>query len=203
VHKQIKNRESYQEIIKDSKFLGFCFPVKNVTEARSIIRRFESDYRKATHVCWAFRVFQQNDVLEYNSDAGEPGGSAGPPIQKVLAGRGLVNTLCLVVRYFGGTKLGIGGLMRAYSGVAGKTLDRAGTENFIEKMNIRFRIPLTCYPAVIRLLQIGKHNFQQSFGTEDAVFSVEVPRRDAQELKAALAPIQELVYLNHKNAEIN
>jgi putative IMPACT (imprinted ancient) family translation regulator len=108
----IINSAEHTNIVRDSKFIGYCCPVTSKSQALRKISEIEQLHKKATHVCWAYRVYENNQLLYYADDAGEPHGSAGLPILKALEGRALVNTICLVVRYFGGTKLGIGGLIR-------------------------------------------------------------------------------------------
>lgn len=139
--------------VKDSKFIGYCFPVATKSEAERKIAEVTRQHKKATHVCWAYRVYENNQLLYYAQDAGEPHGSAGAPILKALTGRELVNTICIIVRYFGGTKLGIGGLIRAYGSTAGKVLDAVVREAFVVRQTIRIECPLAKYSELAHLLR--------------------------------------------------
>jgi len=156
-------------LVRDSPFVGYCFPVATKSEAELKIINVSQQHKKATHVCWAYRVYENNQLLYYVNDAGEPHGSAGAPILKALAGRKLVNALCVVVRYFGGTKLGIGGLIRAYGAAAGKVLDSAGYEDFIVRHTVRIECPLAKYSQLAHFLRrfplTGKPVFSEDWVT--------------------------------------
>lgn len=108
---------------KGSRFIVTAAPVESETVARSLLAEVASRMPDATHHCWAWRI--ADPAIDRAGDAGEPSGSAGRPILAQVAGRDLVNTAVVVTRYFGGTKLGVGGLVRAYGGAAGEALDRA------------------------------------------------------------------------------
>ena len=107
------------EIIeKKSKFYGFLYQCDSENDIKSIIEGLRKEHPKATHICWAGRV--ASPFYEKACDDGEPGGTAGRPILSVLQKRDLNNVCAVVVRYFGGVKLGAGGLLRIYSKVAGE-----------------------------------------------------------------------------------
>ena len=179
--KQIAHKATLTTKIKNSKFIGICFPVSSVEEARQIISEVEKEYKKATHICWAFRIDESGNILSYKSDAGEPHHSAGPPILSAIEGRDLVDTLCVVVRYFGGTKLGIGGLIRAYGSVAGKVLDKAGFKEYEPKINFHLKISHLQYSDVLRVLQRYEVDFKPIFEANfvDIYISVNINKKDA------------------------
>lgn len=108
--------------IKGSRFLATVDRVRTEAEARARIAAVEAELPDARHHCWAFVLA---DGLSRSSDAGEPGGSAGRPILAQIEGHELREVCVVVSRWFGGVKLGVGGLIRAYGGCAGKALDRA------------------------------------------------------------------------------
>ncbi|WP_319414125.1 YigZ family protein [uncultured Cohaesibacter sp.] len=108
---------------KKSRFLAFLVPI-NRFELR--LQELRLEHRKANHHVTAFRLIHDDDHIEEGAkDDGEPAGTSGMPMLKVLIGRELINCGVIVVRYFGGTKLGAGGLARAYSGVASMAIDAA------------------------------------------------------------------------------
>jgi uncharacterized YigZ family protein len=117
---------SHEINILGSRFIGFVEPVENEGSAESLIRQIQKAHFHATHHCYAYRIGVRVDLYSRFYDDGEPSGTAGKPILKNLERRQVTNTLCVVTRYFGGTKLGIGGLARAYSQCSLKTMDRAG-----------------------------------------------------------------------------
>lgn len=106
----IKNNVSNEIIIKNSRFICLFMKI-NSTDISDILDKIKEEYPKATHYCYAY-VY--NDIQRF-SDDGEPGGTAGMPMLNVLLKEELSNVLCVVIRYFGGIKLGAGGLVRAYT----------------------------------------------------------------------------------------
>ncbi len=111
------------EPIKHSRFIASASPLKDEALVPDILNAVKTKMPDAGHHCWAYTL-KQPERLKF-SDDGEPGGSAGRPMLNVLQGRDLFDCLVVVSRYFGGTKLGVGGLMRAYSGAVAQCLDRA------------------------------------------------------------------------------
>ncbi|HEY5776353.1 MAG TPA: YigZ family protein [Xanthomonadales bacterium] len=115
----IKGPGSFEETIKKSRFVGHAACVTSQAESLDFYESVIDP--QATHNCWAWRInFQVR-----SSDDGEPSGTAGRPMLNVIERRGLENVMVVVTRYFGGIKLGVGGLVRAYSGTVAKCLDRA------------------------------------------------------------------------------
>jgi len=106
-------KETFYEINK-SKFYSYAYNVKTMEEINSILENHKKEHKKATHICYAYIVDDNGTKEKYNDDK-EPKGTAGQPIMNVIKKRGLRNILIVVVRYFGGTKLGAGGVLRAYS----------------------------------------------------------------------------------------
>ncbi len=118
--------------VKGSRFTGRVRPVVSIEEAVETLEAIKREEHAATHNCYAYRIgFGPQPQFKY-SDDGEPSGTAGKPIYDILEGRELTDTIIVVTRYYGGTKLGTGGLVRAYSEVASLSLDEAGIrENFL------------------------------------------------------------------------
>ena len=106
---------------KSSRFVGFAFPIENEEEVQVHLKNLKKKYYDATHHCYAYKTL----TLEKYSDAGEPSGTAGVRIFNAIEHFNLTNTLVVVVRYFGGIKLGVGGLGKAYYEVAHKVLEKA------------------------------------------------------------------------------
>lgn len=126
----VAERVRYEsEPIKGSRFIATVVPVTDETTALAEVARVENEMPEASHHCWAYRLGLP--ALERSSDDGEPGGSAGRPILAQIAGHDIIDVVVIVTRYFGGTKLGVGGLVRAYGGCAGQALDRCETQPFI------------------------------------------------------------------------
>ena len=105
-------KQGYLEINK-SKFYSFIYEVQTVEQVEKVLTELRAEYKMATHICYAYILSSPN--VEKRSDDGEPSGTAGLPILTILKRKKLTNALAVVVRYFGGKKLGAGGLIRAYT----------------------------------------------------------------------------------------
>ena len=114
----IENDVSSIYVVKKSKFICFLYYVENVEEINGILQGVRQEYRDATHICYSYVLFNKEKAY----DDKEPSGTAGLPILEILKKKDLMNVLCIVVRYFGGVKLGAGGLIRAYSNSVVQTL---------------------------------------------------------------------------------
>ena len=120
---------------KNSRFIAFAVPLQEQVHVLSQIKRIKEHHPKAQHFCYAWRML---DGTEGTSDDGEPHGSAGVPILKPIAGHNIVNILVVVVRYFGGVKLGVGGLVRAYGLACQTVLSHAQLEPYIPTSRFQF-----------------------------------------------------------------
>jgi uncharacterized YigZ family protein len=120
----VSSRHESEKIIEKSRFLTYSAHVESEEEARAFIAEIRKMHSLATHVCFAF-ISDKTGNLQRFSDDGEPQGTAGVPILEVLKAKKLFETAVAVVRYFGGIKLGAGGLVRAYSSSAAENLDGA------------------------------------------------------------------------------
>lgn len=106
---------------RGSKFMAFAYPIRSEQDLKPIVARLKSEHPKANHHCWAFRLSPDRSVFRINDD-GEPSGTAGRPILNTLLSHNLTNIAIVVVRYFGGTLLGVPGLINAYKAAAEEAL---------------------------------------------------------------------------------
>lgn len=136
---------------KASRFKTFVYPVASVAEVEERLETLKKKYFDATHVCFAWVIGSGKDEKVRSSDAGEPKGTAGAPILNAIRSAGVSNVLVAIVRFFGGTKLGTGGLSRAYRLAAAEALGLAGKKELLEE--VRLRAPL---PMADRLLKLSK-----------------------------------------------
>jgi len=111
---------------KKSKFIADVFGVDCIEDAEKRIKAIRRQYFDARHHCYAYRIMEKDSIRERQSDDGEPSGTAGAPMLNILQKNELLNVIVIVTRYFGGTLLGTGGLVRAYSDVAIRGLKKAG-----------------------------------------------------------------------------
>ena len=133
----IRNNIDDEQIIKNSRFITRLVKITKKDEVEDILNNVKKEYPKATHYCYAYIV---NDYKK-TSDDGEPGGTAGMPILNVLEKEDMTSVIAIVVRYFGGIKLGAGGLVRAYSSSVRDTLKKADKILLIEGVQIKITIP--------------------------------------------------------------
>lgn len=109
-------------VINKSRFIAYKFNLQNLEQVKQILANLKQEHKKATHICYAY-VFNIGTVSEKAFDDGEPNGTAGYPILNVIKKKNLANTMIVVVRYFGGIKLGAGGLTRAYTKACAAVVD--------------------------------------------------------------------------------
>jgi uncharacterized YigZ family protein len=129
----LKEPATHQEIIKESVFIAYAARADTQDHAFEFLRTVLARHPDASHLCWAYRIGEQYRF----ADAGEPGGTAGQPILRAIEGQDLDHVVVGVIRYFGGTKLGAGGLMRAYGGTAAEALRTAA--RLVESPRVRIR----------------------------------------------------------------
>lgn len=158
---------------KKSKFIASVYPVKTVEEAEALLVKLRKQYYDATHNCYAYQIGERNE-FQKASDDGEPQGTAGKPILEVLKNEEIKDTLVCVTRYFGGTLLGTGGLVRAYGKAAKEGILAAGV---IEKRKVKLytlKMPYTLSGKVQYLLGEKNYTIRDSIYLEDVTFIVEV-----------------------------
>ncbi len=169
---------------KGSRFIGESHLVVSTDEALQILQQTRKRERGASHHCYAYRLGTADAAIFKYSDAGEPSGTGGKPIFDVLCGHELTNTLVVVTRYFGGTKLGTGGLVRAYARTAQSTIEKSGVQQRYVTENLVVRFPFPLIDAVTRLLhQYLATRTKADYG-EDVTLEVEVRRSLAEKLAA-------------------
>lgn len=135
--KSVKEETKNEIIINKSKFITIVTNVHNQEHVKEKLLEIKKTYKDATHYCYAYII----NSKEKCSDDGEPSGTAGMPILNVLKKNNLTNTLCVVIRYFGGIKLGAGGLIRAYSTSVSEALNKANITNLVNGYNITIEFP--------------------------------------------------------------
>lgn len=149
-----------------SRFISFAFPVETEEEVKEIVGRLKKEFHDARHHCYAYRLGYLGDRFRANDD-GEPSGSAGRPILGQIDSRGLSDVLVVVVRYFGGIKLGIPGLIRAYKTSTAEALDKAGTADKTAGNRYRLTFTYDVLPQVMKILKdMDLKQKNQDFGTE-------------------------------------
>ena len=146
------SNSSTESIIKGSRFLSESFMISSQAEVRELIKKQKQKYADATHVCHAF-ICGKNAEIMGMSDDGEPGGTAGRPMLDVLKGRGVTNILVTVTRWFGGTLLGTGGLVKAYGDGAKDVLEKTTFEELVEKSAFSLECDYQQYQIVKKIFE--------------------------------------------------
>tara|TARA_R110000868_G_scaffold115625_2_gene308667 strand:- start:503 stop:1102 length:600 start_codon:yes stop_codon:yes gene_type:complete len=145
-----KSEGFYKE--KGSKFIAYAYPVKNTSEVKEKVGELKKEYYDARHHCFAFILEENNQQIVRANDDGEPGHSAGDPILGQIKSFELENVLVVVVRYFGGTKLGVSGLIHAYKTAAEDALSKARIIEVVVKRTIEISYPYDKTNEVMRLV---------------------------------------------------
>ena len=164
-------RETRVEIrVKNSRFIATLAPAFSVDEARAFITRVRQEYSDASHNVPAYIVGHGPTVTAHCNDDGEPGGTAGRPVLAVLQGSGLGDAALVVTRYFGGAKLGTGGLVRAYGDAARAVLEAAPRAERVPTHTVQMTIPYASYEPLRLLLSAhGGYILDETFAAEVAV----------------------------------
>lgn len=179
--KNLIKTHQYQEDIKKSTFIGVCFPIDSIATFEQHLSRYGDP--QATHNCWAYRLGQQ---YRFNDD-GEPSGTAGMPMLAAIDGAGFDAIGALVIRYYGGIKLGTGGLARAYGGVIAKNLQTAPYQWHVPKITLTLRVPFAYGQSVHALCQqLDGEVQQENFHNQGADMQVSMPEVNLTDFKASL-----------------
>jgi uncharacterized YigZ family protein len=170
---------------KKSRFLAVVRPATNELEAGALLEYLELEHREASHICWAWRL--GSPARERFNECGEPHGTAGRPMLQVLRGRGLSDVVAAVVRWFGGVKLGKGGLARAYSGAVREALSELPTEVRRPTVRLVLATPFDRLGAIRRLVRPPVVSLEEESYGELAQLTLRVERRAETELHETLA----------------
>ncbi|RKU26719.1 YigZ family protein [Candidatus Poribacteria bacterium] len=150
-YKAIKGIAAAKYVVKKSRFLAEAKAVENQDKVKRFVVDVKNRIPQATHYCYAYSIGNEDDKLEYVSDAGEPTHSAGPPILAAIHANELSNTIIVVARYYGGINLGIGGLIRAYGACARACLENATIETRIKYRELYVDVPYSQIGTVVTL----------------------------------------------------
>lgn len=152
IYYTIKETGESKYVEKMSRFLSFAIPVQSAEEAKAEVKRFQNKYHDARHVCWAYMIGRDRDEWQLN-DNGEPSGTAGKPILGQINSKGVTNVLVVVVRYFGGIKLGTPGLIAAYREAARLALEEAGVKEMCKMRVVEINFPYVGADGVMKIVK--------------------------------------------------
>ena len=174
----------HEYIVDKSRFITTISPCTTEEEAQAFISRINKEFWDATHNCTAYALGPKQEQ-QRSSDNGEPSGTAGKPMLEVLKKTGITNVAVVVTRYFGGIKLGAGGLIRAYSHSVAETLGLAPKELHTTRTQLQVTIDYALYGAVERFLQDKKLHYEANFG-EHVTVTILVPPTDVEGIQKEL-----------------
>ncbi|MBT8288251.1 MAG: YigZ family protein [Flavobacteriaceae bacterium] len=176
---------------KGSKFFGYAFPVSNQDEVKHIIKNLKKEHHAARHWCYAYRLGVESLIYRVNDD-GEPKNSAGQPIYGQIKSADLTNILIVVVRYFGGTKLGVGGLINAYKTAARESISSAKIITKTLKLSYSLRFNYDLMNTVMRELKASKISIIDQQMTDSCTFTIGIRKKDAPHVITKLKNIHGL-----------
>ena len=176
-----------------SKFIAFAHPVVSADEVKEIVQRYRKEYYDARHVCWAYMLGFEREEFRSNDD-GEPSGTAGKPILGQINSNGLTDILIVVIRYFGGVKLGTSGLIVAYKAAAAAVVEEARViERTVDEL-ITIHFPYIGMNSVMRAVkELSPEIVSQTFEME-CDMTLRIRKGESDRLKAALADIDNLTF---------
>ncbi len=182
----ITSEKGHGEVVeKKSRFIAHVIPVQNEEEALEVIESLKKEYWDARHNCYAFVCGANNEVQRF-SDDGEPQGTAGKPILEVLLNKNIHNTLILVTRYFGGTLLGTGGLIRAYGQAALEGLKDAKIEEVFEGVAFELSVDYESIGKIkYNMVQFGVGDAEEEYG-EGVTLQIQMKKADFEKFKTSV-----------------
>ena len=169
-HRTVAKEVVHEELIEGSRFIAYVAPVASIEEAEAQLAEARREHPDATHHCWAYRL---GEVQRFNDD-GEPGGTAGRPMLEVMLKRDLNMLSAVVVRYFGGRKLGAGGLVRAYTDAVAQALRDADKVAIVKQLLLRCAVPYALEGMMRREIDsVGAKLLEVAHGDEvELAFSI-------------------------------
>jgi len=194
-YKTIANQCTSLLKAKSSKFFAYSFKVRSREEVKSMIEHLKKEHHSARHWCYAYRLGEEGEDYRSNDD-GEPSHSAGDPILRQIESLDLTMTLVVVVRYFGGIKLGVGGLIQAYGGAAAEALELSGIREILVQDQWRIKFDYEDMSIVMRTLKkYGAHMLEQDF-RDTCELLVQIDRERSQAFKEALDQLHRVTCAN-------
>lgn len=185
--KLLESGES-EVIVKKSRFIGITYPVNTPEEAADFVNSIKKKYYDARHNCYAYVIGDKREQIKF-SDDGEPGGTAGKPMLDVLLGSGITNIVVVVTRYFGGTLLGTGGLVRAYSDAVKEAVENSTTYTVERKIRLKVETDYTSFQSLERLFKSKDNVTFETEYSDKILMNVGIPVDLAEEIEKSVTEI--------------
>ncbi len=178
----IKDKYLIENTIKKSRFIGVVMPCNDEKDVHTDLKYLAAQYADASHIAFAYRLKTDNGLVYRFHDAGEPTGTAGKPIFQHIEGKNLINLLVAVIRYFGGVKLGAGGLVRAYGNAAREVIEAAEILPFIQVENVQLTLDYhQLQPLAFLLKKLDGVIVKQEFAGQIQVV-IQLPTKNTETL---------------------
>jgi uncharacterized YigZ family protein len=174
-----------EDIVKKSRFIGVIVPCNSETIIRASLLSLSQTHPNASHIAFAYRLKTANGFISRCHDAGEPSGTAGKPIFQQLEGKALINTLIAVIRYFGGIKLGAGGLTRAYGNSAKKVINVAEKVAFVDYVEFKLTLDYAQYQAFEYQLKNASGDIIEQIYNDQIHLKASIPKQHLDLLQVA------------------
>jgi uncharacterized YigZ family protein len=175
-------------IEKHSRFIGIGYPCQSLDAFKRHKADLEKEFPDASHITFAYKFFEQGQLQQRFSDAGEPSGTAGKPILMHIEGQGLIDVVVFVVRYFGGVKLGAGGLVRAYGNTAKQLILEAETAEHIPLITLEITLPYSEQNRLDYLARKHKAVILNREFAEDLKVTLQMPEAEKSGFLESLTP---------------
>lgn len=186
----VKNLFQHEELIKKSRFIGIVVPCQSERDAIQHLNQIQQQFPDASHLVFAYRIKTDKGIITRFHDAGEPSGTAGKPVFQHLAGKDLINILCVVVRYFGGVKLGAGGLTRAYSNAAKHVIEASSISEYIEYSTMQYTLDYKQMKNFEYHLKKFNGEIIEQLFTENIKLLIKIPEANAADFSTLFSSYQ-------------
>ena len=194
-YRTIADMTTSKSVIKKSRFIGLTNSITSIELVKGFVSSAQRDYPNATHYCYGYRIGLGLQQREYATDAGEPTNSAGPPILSALQSSDLSNLICVVVRYYGGINLGIGGLIRAYGKCARQCLAQAKIRTQIYYRQLKVTVSYDRVDQIYKLTQRLQGKIVNVIYDQDVVIQVKIRQSAVQYFQANLHQIDNVRFV--------
>lgn len=194
--KTIKENTKNEIIIKNSRFITLLYKIRSKEEIEQYLQQVKKLYPKATHYCYAYKI---GENIKKTSDDGEPGGTAGMPMLNVLDKEDITNILAITIRYFGGIKLGAGGLIRAYSKSVKEALNKVSLIKLVDGTKCKLTFPYVKEKDIIK--QIPEKNILSKTYLENITYIV-LLTKDSKLLQSEEVEELEKTYIEKETKNI-
>lgn len=177
----IQGNESYELVEKKSKFIANTYFVQNKEQAEEVIKECKKKFYDARHNCYAYRILNDQGIIEKSSDDGEPSGTAGAPMLNILVKNNLVNVLVIVTRYFGGILLGTGGLVKAYSESTQNALAKSNFAKVVRGIELEIEIEYSEFEKVKYYFRKKDAKIKNVQYLENIICNIEMKKEDLKD----------------------